>query len=74
MVSRLTVQYGRGPTSVQPFSELSLQASDGQLVIVRGPSGGGKTSLLSVLAGLLRPLSGAVTFAGRPFTCGLAQT
>jgi putative ABC transport system ATP-binding protein len=66
MVSRLTVQYGKGPTSVQPFSDLSLQASDGQLVIVRGPSGGGKTSLLSVLAGLLRPLSGAVTFAGRP--------
>ena len=65
-VAGLTVQHGKGPTSVRPFSDLSLEAGDGQLVIVRGPSGGGKTSLLSVLAGLLRPLAGAVTFAGRP--------
>ena len=65
-VAGLTVQHGKGPTSVRPFSDLSLEAGDGQLVVVRGPSGGGKTSLLSVLAGLLRPLAGAVTFAGRP--------
>ena len=65
-VAGLTVQHGKGPTSVRPFSDLSLEAGDGQLVIVRGPSGGGKTSLLSVLAGLLRPMAGAVTFAGRP--------
>ena len=65
-VEGLTVQYGKGATSVRPFTDLSLKAHDGQLVVVRGPSGGGKTTLLSVLAGVLQPVAGTVTFMGTP--------
>lgn len=69
VVDGLAVEYrnGRGG-SVQPFTNFSMRALDGQMVVVRGPSGGGKTSLLSVLAGLLTPASGAVLFCGQDVT------
>ena len=41
------------------FSGVSLAVQPGDLVAVTGPSGVGKTSLLSVLAGLGRPLPAA---------------
>ncbi|NEN79215.1 ATP-binding cassette domain-containing protein [Nocardioides zeae] len=49
---------------VRPLAGLSLDAHDGQLLVVHGPSGCGKTTLLSVLAGLLTPSEGSVTFGG----------
>jgi putative ABC transport system ATP-binding protein len=39
----------------------------GTSLVVTGPSGAGKTVLLLVLAGLIRPTDGRVLFAGRPF-------
>lgn len=44
------------------FSELALSLREGQMVCFMGPNGAGKSSLLRTLAGLQRPLSGAVTF------------
>ena len=37
----------------------------GQVLVLFGPSGGGKTTTLRAIAGLLRPLSGVVRIAGR---------
>lgn len=36
----------------------------GKITAIRGPSGSGKSTLLYVLAGLLQPATGAVTFGG----------
>jgi ABC-type dipeptide/oligopeptide/nickel transport system ATPase subunit len=38
---------------------------EGEAVAVAGPSGGGKSTLAAVIAGLLQPNSGRVLFAGR---------
>ena len=46
------------------FSGISLVVEPGEKVAVTGPSGTGKTSLLSVLAGLAAPEAGAVVRAG----------
>jgi putative ABC transport system ATP-binding protein len=43
----------------------SISVGEGEIVAVMGPSGSGKSTLLHCLAGLLRPDSGEVHFAGR---------
>lgn len=56
----LTIEYSSGGYVVRPISNLSLEADGGQLVLLLGASGCGKTTLLSVIAGLLTPASGSV--------------
>ena len=46
------------------LQNLTLTFSGPALVALTGPSGGGKTTLLRVLLGLLEPTSGTVTLAG----------
>lgn len=44
---------------------LSLSVHEGDFIAVLGPNGGGKTTLLKVFLGLVRPTSGTVTLFGR---------
>ncbi len=48
------------------IDRLSLQLTPGTSSIVMGPNGAGKSLLLRLVAGLLQPTSGGVTFGGRP--------
>ncbi|MCC6876133.1 MAG: ATP-binding cassette domain-containing protein [Sandaracinaceae bacterium] len=48
--------------------QVSLRVSDGELVVLLGPSGGGKTTLLRILAGLEAPDAGHVRIDGRDVT------
>lgn len=45
---------------------VELDVEPGDIVAVRGPSGAGKTSLLLILAGVLRPDSGSVSYEAVP--------
>jgi putative ABC transport system ATP-binding protein len=67
-VNNLTVEFNSGGYKIRPLNQFSCDCEDGQLVVLLGPSGCGKTTLLSCLAGLLRPASGAVTFNGADVT------
>jgi putative ABC transport system ATP-binding protein len=60
----LTVEYVVGGYRVRPFEELELGVDAGEIALLLGSSGCGKTTLLSVLAGLLTPLEGTVRVAG----------
>jgi len=46
------------------FQDLSLHVEAGCLTVITGPSGGGKTTLLDLVAGLLHPDSGRVLIDG----------
>ena len=46
-------------------ADYSLSVSSGQLCAIIGPSGGGKTTLLHMIAGFERPESGTLTFNGQ---------
>ena len=55
--------YDNGPV----LDDVSLRVPAGEFLAVVGPNGGGKTTLLKLILGLLAPESGAVmTFGGRP--------
>ncbi len=61
-VTDLTVRYGDKTV----LDRLTLTLPDSGLTFLMGPSGRGKTTLLRVLAGLLRPACGTVEVPGRP--------
>ena len=46
---------------------VSLTVGRGEFVLLRGPTGSGKSTVLKLLAGLVRPTSGEVIVAGRSF-------
>ncbi|MCK4787739.1 MAG: ABC transporter ATP-binding protein [Desulfobacteraceae bacterium] len=49
---------------IQVLKDVSLKVNDGELVTLLGPNGHGKSTLLKVISGLLRPSSGHVKFNG----------
>jgi multiple sugar transport system ATP-binding protein len=54
--------------STQAVSKLDLTVSDGELLVLLGPTGAGKTTTLRLVAGLERPDQGQVRVAGRDVT------
>jgi ATP-binding cassette subfamily B protein RaxB len=55
------------------LSGLDFAVAPGEFVAITGPSGGGKTTLLKLMLGLLRPQAGQVLLDGRPLDpAGLA--
>lgn len=51
--------------AVHALADVTLDVPAGSRLVLTGPAGGGKTSLLKCLAGLVRPTAGAVTWDGR---------
>jgi len=56
----------RSGASTTVLDGLALHTGDIQALVLVGPSGGGKSTLLRILAGLDRPVAGSVTFDGEP--------
>ena len=57
--------YGRGAAEVQALRDVSLNVAAGEMVAVMGPSGSGKSSLLTIAGTLEEPTSGAVLISGK---------
>jgi len=54
--------------SLEAIADLSLTIGHGELVVLLGPTGAGKTTTLRLVAGLERPDAGAVSIDGRTVT------
>ncbi|WP_431969357.1 ABC transporter ATP-binding protein [Nocardia sp. bgisy134] len=65
---RVGVRYGSGRKTTVALADFSLRVAAGETVALLGPSGSGKSTALEVLAGFVRPTSGAVRLAGRDVT------
>lgn len=66
-VRDLVVRYG----AITAVHGVDLKVHTGETVAIVGPNGAGKTSLLSAIAGIVRPESGMIDVAGVPLA-GLA--
>ncbi len=62
----VTKAYGDPDDPLHALSDISFQIERGELVCMVGPSGGGKSTLLRLVAGLLRPTSGEIVLDGEP--------
>lgn len=59
-LSAVTLLYGDGAETITALDGVDLRVKRGEFVAVVGPSGSGKSSLLSVAGALTMPTSGAV--------------
>jgi len=60
VIRDLTVEYSSGGYRVRPIDGLELEVEQGEIALLLGASGCGKTTLLSVIAAILRPTKGSV--------------
>ena len=60
-IKNLTVCYGKDLA----VEDVSLDVEEGQVVIIVGANGAGKTTIMKVISGLLSPTSGEVWFEGK---------
>ncbi|MFJ8939191.1 ABC transporter ATP-binding protein [Streptomyces sp. NPDC102365] len=60
----ITKQYKRGKETVHALAGVDLTIADGDRLVIQGPTGGGKSTLLQMLGGLDRPTSGSIELDG----------
>jgi NitT/TauT family transport system ATP-binding protein len=63
VLDRIEKEYGSGNTKTSALAGVSLTARPAEFLSIVGPSGCGKTTLLKILAGLITPSGGTITFA-----------
>ncbi|AYN39718.1 ABC transporter ATP-binding protein [Streptomyces dangxiongensis] len=63
-LKNVTKRYARGKDTVDALDGVDLTIGDGDRLVIQGPTGGGKSTLLQMLGGLDRPTSGQVVLDG----------
>lgn len=58
-------RFGTGVSQRAVLNGLNLEARPGQFIAIRGASGAGKTTLMTLLAGLRQPSAGTISVAGQ---------
>jgi multiple sugar transport system ATP-binding protein len=64
VLKHVTKRFG----DVEAVKDLSLAVDEGEFLVILGPSGAGKTTMLRLVAGLERPDRGSVSIGGRDVT------
>ncbi|MEO5609026.1 MAG: ABC transporter ATP-binding protein [Ornithinibacter sp.] len=63
-IKDLVVSYGK----IKAVKGISFDVNEGDVVSLIGTNGAGKTTTLRTISGLLRPVSGSITFNGKDLT------
>ena len=64
-VHSLSKSYMRGSIEVEVLKDIHFDVAMGALVVICGPSGVGKTTLLNIISGIDQPSSGKITVLGQ---------
>lgn len=67
-IKNITKFYGSGESRFQVLKGISLQIEDGNLVVILGASGSGKSTFLNIISGLERPDGGSIFYDGTEIT------
>ncbi|KQS83779.1 MULTISPECIES: ABC transporter ATP-binding protein [unclassified Rhizobium] len=67
-LSDVSKSYGQGKSRNDVLTNVNLKVKEGEFIAIVGFSGAGKTTLISLLAGLIKPDSGVVLFNDREIT------
>lgn len=62
VVDRVQVHYGQ----VEAVSDVSFTVHQGEIVVIVGSNGAGKSTILKAISGLLKPTRGTITLDGKP--------
>ncbi|MCX6082259.1 MAG: ABC transporter ATP-binding protein [Chloroflexi bacterium] len=63
-IQQLYKTYQRGTESVEAICGIDLDINKGEFVVILGPSGGGKSTLLNLIGGIDHPTSGTIAING----------
>ncbi|MDQ0685915.1 putative ABC transport system ATP-binding protein [Streptomyces sp. B4I13] len=63
-LSGVTKRYTRGRETVHALDGVDLTVPDGDRLVIQGPTGGGKSTLLQMIGALDRPSEGEIVFDG----------
>ncbi|MFM9589090.1 ABC transporter ATP-binding protein [Streptomyces scabiei] len=64
VLTGVTKRYARGKDTVTALDGVDLTVPDGDRLVIQGPTGGGKSTLLQMLGGLDKPSEGSVELDG----------
>jgi multiple sugar transport system ATP-binding protein len=64
VLDRITKSFGK----VKALKDVSFDCEDGEFLVILGPSGAGKTTILNCIAGIEYPEAGTVTIDGQDVT------
>ncbi len=64
-VENLTKEYTMGEIKLLAVDNVSFEIEEGELTVILGPSGAGKTTILNILGGMDSPTSGNIIIDGK---------
>ncbi|QFR00001.1 ABC transporter ATP-binding protein [Streptomyces phaeolivaceus] len=64
VLTGVTKRYSRGKDTVTALDGVDLTIADGDRLVIQGPTGGGKSTLLQMLGGLDKPSDGSIELDG----------
>lgn len=64
-VSKLTKTYRQGNETIYAVKDAAISISEGQFIVITGTSDSGKSTLLNLCAGMLKPTGGTIHFCGQ---------
>ena len=67
MLTVTDLHAGYGGSEV--LHSVSLKVNEGEAVVILGPNGHGKTTLLRAISGIIRPTAGTVELDGKVISC-----